>query len=309
MCYIYITRNKSWKNRGYNRMNYAYLTVDLEEWYELDYLKDYRLKETGVEVVPRIIDFLDILDDLHIKATFFVVGTQVESNCDIIRELAARGHAIGCHGLDHVVLYEKENSEFSEEIRTAKKMLEASLGFEVTGYRASCFSMERDKLELVRSAGYKYDSSKILFSQHPLYRRLDINGYEKVDDLVYIQEDFIEYEASTLRLGRLNIPVLGGGYLRALPFWAIKRLVRRYEKQQQNLLMYVHPFELTNISLPFSAEVSFKNKLRASIGRRNNLRKLHKILTLLTNEGVQFRTLSEDRLEKIKTRSRQCGTF
>ncbi len=37
-------------------MRYVYLTVDIEEWYELDYLKDYNLKNTTVEVVPQIIN-------------------------------------------------------------------------------------------------------------------------------------------------------------------------------------------------------------------------------------------------------------
>lgn len=283
-------------------MKYVYLTVDIEEWYELEYLKGYNLESTKVEVVPKIIDFLDMLDGLHIKATFFIVAGLVERDTDIIREIAARGHTIGCHGLDHILLYEKENADFLEEIKNAKSLIEAAVKCEVGGYRASCFSLERDKLELVREAGYEYDSSKILFKQHPLYRNLDLSGYEKVDDLVYQQDNFVEYETPTLQIGKFDIPISGGGYIRLFPFWMIKILIRKYEKKQKNFLLYMHPFELTDIPLPFPKEVSFMNKFRASVGRKNNLKKLRKVIMMLKKSGAEFRTLVEDRNFRIEIR-------
>ena len=45
------------------RMNRAFLTVDLEEWYHLDYLKSFRCRESGVRVLPQIFEFLDMLDE------------------------------------------------------------------------------------------------------------------------------------------------------------------------------------------------------------------------------------------------------
>ena len=51
-------------------MNRAWLTVDLEEWYHLDYLKDYPLRDSPVRVIPRIFDFLDMLDDEGVKLIF-----------------------------------------------------------------------------------------------------------------------------------------------------------------------------------------------------------------------------------------------
>lgn len=290
-------------------MKYVYLTIDIEEWYELEYLKDFSLETTGVEVVPKIIDFLDMLDELSIKATFFIIANLIEKDADIIREIAARGHAIGCHGLDHILLYEKETTSFLEEIKSAKSQLEEVTKTVVTGYRASCFSMERDKLELVRKAGYKYDSSKILFKEHPLYRNLDMSGFEKVDDLVYINDNFVEYEIPTLHIGKFDIPISGGGYLRLFPFWLIKLLIKKYEKAHENFLIYMHPFELTDTKLPFSKEVSLKNKFRASIGRKKNMRKLRKIILMLKMKGTEFRTLSNDRKIRIESRDELCRTY
>jgi polysaccharide deacetylase family protein (PEP-CTERM system associated) len=284
-------------------MKYAYLTIDIEEWYELEYLKDYDLEKMGVEVVPKIFDFLDMLDELNIKATFFIVAELMEKYTDIIRDIAIRGHAIGCHGLDHILLYEKDNVNFLEEIKKAKELIETKANCTVNGYRAACFSMERDKLELVRQAGYKYDSSKILFKQHPLYRNLDMSGYDKVDDLVYVQDGFIEYETPTLNIGKFDIPFSGGGYLRLFPFWLIKKFIKKYEKQQKNMVIYIHPFELTNISLPFPKEVGFKDKFRASVGRKNNLKKLKKVIMLLKDMGSEFKTFDEDIEIRVKMES------
>jgi hypothetical protein len=180
-------------------MKYVYLTVDLEEWYELDYLKNYKLDQS-VEVIPEIIDFLDLLDQFQIKATFFVLATALNKNTDIVKEINRRGHAIGCHGLDHELLYNKGTNQFINEVVKAKKDIEKSVDCEVNGYRASCFSMERDKLDALFHAGFQYDSSFIKFEQHTLYRNLDLKGFEQKDALVYINDGFIEYEIPTLKI-------------------------------------------------------------------------------------------------------------
>jgi polysaccharide deacetylase family protein (PEP-CTERM system associated) len=280
-------------------MRYVYLTVDIEEWYELDYLKEYNLKNTIVEVVPQIIDFLNMLDELNIKATFFIVAEIAEKNADTIREIKRRGHAIGCHGYDHCLLYEKTNEQFLAEITKAKKLIEIVAKCEVDGYRAACFSMSREKLELTRKAGFLYDSSKIRFDQHPLYRNLDLTGFEQLDDLVHRNGNFVEYEIPTLKLWKYNIPISGGGYLRLFPFFIMKRLIKMYEKSHKNFLLYVHPFELTNIKLPLPDNIGFKTKFRCLVGRKHNLRKIRKVITFLKNQGAEFRTLTYDRKNRL----------
>ena len=73
------------------RMNRAFLTVDLEEWYHLDYLKGYNCRESGVRVLPRIFDFLDMLDEEGVKVTFFCVAEIADENAGILREILRRG--------------------------------------------------------------------------------------------------------------------------------------------------------------------------------------------------------------------------
>jgi peptidoglycan/xylan/chitin deacetylase (PgdA/CDA1 family) len=44
---------------------------------------------------------LDILDEHALRATFFVLGTQMRSHPDTVAEMAARGHEVACHGFEH----------------------------------------------------------------------------------------------------------------------------------------------------------------------------------------------------------------
>ena len=44
---------------------------------------------------------LDILDTYGVKATFFVVGTNIAKNPEILKDIVARGHALGNHTYSH----------------------------------------------------------------------------------------------------------------------------------------------------------------------------------------------------------------
>lgn len=283
----------------------VYLTIDIEEWYHLDYLKEYELNKSLSKTIPQIFDFLDVLDYLNIKATFFILGEIAEENADIIKDIHDRGHEIGCHGLDHELLYNKSDDEFKEQVLNAKDILNKVIGKDVVnGYRASCFSMDRKKLEILRECGYKYDSSYISFAQHPLYGSLDLNGFDKVEDLIYINDDFLEFEIPTYKIGKYNIPISGGGYLRLFPYVLNSFLIKKYLKENNNFILYLHPFELTDVDLPLDKNINMKNRLRAQVGRKKNLKKLEKILKMLLNKGAEFGTLEEEYFSQLKKRGK-----
>jgi polysaccharide deacetylase family protein (PEP-CTERM system associated) len=282
------------ESKGAFKMKTVFLTIDIEEWYHLDYLKKYGLNNNSVETVPKIFDFLDMLDKLNIKATFFVLAELACKYADIIRDIRDRGHEIGCHGLDHELLYNKSDQEFENEVIEAKAIINRILDEDmVKGYRASCFSMDRKKLDILKKCGYTFDSSYIKFAQHPLYGHLDLGGYKKVDDLIYENDGFYEFEIPTIEIGNIYLPISGGGYLRLFPYLLTKLLLNKYSAEHENFLLYIHPFELTNIKLPLSKEISFKDKFRASVGRKRNLEKIEKLLTKLIKDGVEFKTMGQ----------------
>ena len=280
------------------RMNRAFLTVDLEEWYHLDYLKGTNCRESGVRVLPQIFDFLDMLDEEGVKVTFFCVAEIADENAGLLREILRRGHALGCHGLDHELLTNKGLGQFVDETRRAKGMIEKAAGRAVTGYRASCFTMERDKLDAIRALGFTYDSSRIRFAQHPLYRNLDLTGFTEAEDLVYVREGFSEYEIPTLEIMGYSIPISGGGYLRLFPFWLLRILLGVYARRHENFTIYVHPFELTDLPLPLPRDLGKATAFRCLVGRKGNLKKLRKVIRWLKQRGARFITLEEDRRER-----------
>lgn len=74
----------------------------------------FRIKSSGVrrkrvfltfddgpipEVTPWV---LDVLDKYGVKATFFMVGQNVERNPQLLEEVRRRGHAVGNHTLHHI---------------------------------------------------------------------------------------------------------------------------------------------------------------------------------------------------------------
>lgn len=277
-------------------MNTFFLTLDLEEWYHLDYLKSFDV-DTSVSLVPHVYSFLDTLDELGIRMTVFALVDVARENPTLIRDLVARGHEVATHGYDHELLYEKTNDQFSAELVQAKRELEDLLGQEIRGHRAACYSIDDEKLRIVRECGFAYDSSFIRFAEHPLYRTPELKGFGVVDDLVHECNGFYEFEIPTVDICGKHIPLSGGGYYRLFPWSMFLALFRRYSKSHSNFLFYVHPFELTAQGVRLPVGISMANRFRFSVGRNNNVAKLEKLLRYTMEQGYKFCTMS-DYIEK-----------
>jgi peptidoglycan/xylan/chitin deacetylase (PgdA/CDA1 family) len=61
------------------------------------------------EHTPKI---LDLLDGARVKATFFVIGRKAAEHPEIVRDIVARGHAIGVHGYAHDRLFSLRSLRF-----------------------------------------------------------------------------------------------------------------------------------------------------------------------------------------------------
>ena len=60
------------------------------------------------ETTPKV---LDLLDEAGVKATFFVIGRKVKLYPQLVRDIVARGHAVGVHGYDHDRLFSLRTPE------------------------------------------------------------------------------------------------------------------------------------------------------------------------------------------------------
>lgn len=268
-----------------------FLTLDLEEWYHLEYFQKYNPEKKPL-MVNNLTPFLDLLDKHNIKITVFVLGELIDTHKDLIKEISQKGHEIAIHGWDHNLLVSKKTTDFISEILRTKKCLESIINKPVTGYRAPCFSLNNEKLDALQKIGIKYDSSYIQFKEHPLYGALNLDDFSKIDDIVYKKGNFFEFELPTIKILSKSIPISGGGYFRLFPKLLFTTLWRKYLMKNNNFLMYIHPFELTETKINLK-DYSCINRLRFSVGRKNNLQKLDWLIKKSLKDNFKFSTISD----------------
>jgi len=267
--------------------------MDVEDWYHLDYFRGVA-RDRSASMLDGLDGYLAFLDRHAIRTTFFVLGELAERLKVPLRAMVDAGHEVASHGMFHQRPLSMTTPEFAVDLRDSKAALENVVQRPVEGYRAPCFSLDRERLEEVRKAGYGYDSSRIDFSGHPLYGTLDLDGFTTVGPGQYVLDGFHEFEVSTLALCGRRLPVSGGGYLR-IATWAVMRpLLQTYVASRAFYVLYIHPFELSR--QPNPAELSrlpYAQRLRFSIGRAGVARKLDRVVQLLRHHGFSFATFRD----------------
>jgi polysaccharide deacetylase family protein (PEP-CTERM system associated) len=238
-----------------------YLTIDVEDYYHVSAFEKvsppstWMGRESRVERNTNLV--LAILDESSVKATFFVLGWVAEHCPDLVKRIASEGHEIASHGYGHQRVCNQSRQEFREDIRRSKKILEDISGQPVLGYRAPSYSITRQTdwaFDELVDAGYQYDSS-IFPIKHDFYGIPDwprFSGYavQQGDCWVASQTHNSDKRAireipiTTLKLGRKNLPIAGGGYFRLLPYAVTHWGLQRINKQdQQPFVFYLHPWE------------------------------------------------------------------
>lgn len=73
--------------------------------------------------------YLDVLDELGVPATFFILGGRAASRPDLVREYRRRGHQIAGHGYDHTRFSKLGRRELLEQCART----ETALGGQLSG--------------------------------------------------------------------------------------------------------------------------------------------------------------------------------
>jgi len=130
---------------------------------------------------------LDVLDELNLKITFFVVGkdTESEENRKYLRMITERGHEVGNHSYHHESWLQSYSFEkIEKEIREAEEAIETVTGQRTTGFRGPGFSWSKDLLKVLESRGYRFDASTLPTFMGPLarmyyFKKSDLTKEEK----------------------------------------------------------------------------------------------------------------------------------
>lgn len=117
--------------------------------------------------LPRL---LELFDELGVKATFFVIGTDLDiaEHRTRLAEAHAAGHELASHTERHVYhLPDLDAANHRDEIIRVHDRLGDLTGIAPVGFRAPGYNIDARTLELIETLGYTYDAS--IFPCPPYY--------------------------------------------------------------------------------------------------------------------------------------------
>ena len=243
------------------------LTVDLEDWFSVEVLKDALPPETwdGQEsVVERnTIEVLNLFDRHEVKATFFVLGWIAERHPELIKEVARREHEIACHSYYHRMVSSLSPDEFRRDTDMAVEAIVNACGRIPIGYRSPTWGMQSDMtwaFDILAELGFEYDSS-IFPTRHDLYG--DLNAAQEPYPIRTTSGKII-LEIPVMTVADKRTAVAGGGWLRHRPYWFTRREIERMNGREMAMVIYFHPWELDQ-NLPEKGLLTYIRKKRGPV--------------------------------------------
>ncbi len=271
----------------------ALVSMDVEEWFHLDYIKDPSSSFTMLDGLDR---FVGLADNENIPITLFALTDLLPKLSTSFKSAIKNGHEIALHGTSHKRPLEMSLDEFEANCHKGMKIFQENLGFVPSGYRASCFSLDRDRMDILKNKlDFSYDASRMDFDAHPLYGSMDMTGFTKLAEGVYVEnkDGFVEFELPTVKFFGKSLPISGGGYLRIFPWFLLSFLIRRFIKNNPFFSIYIHPFEMSSVKPPPVAELGFLNNFRFKYNIKSVPAKMQKLIKMLKQEGYEFMTYSQ----------------
>ena len=256
------------------------LSIDYEDWHQLVRRRvgASNWDEPGPALTRQTDALLTLLDEIHARATFFVLGMAARAHPGLLDRIVAAGHEIGCHGDAHLPVHTQTPDEFGADLRAARATITELTGRTPVGYRAPAFSITKTSdwaYGVLADEGFEYDASQ---HDSPALRdraepsttaphRLDAGpngGLWEFPVAVWHTE----------RLGGIRIPVGGASYWQGLPTPVI---LRGLEKAGPLSGLYLHPNEFDpeplRAHLPNTATPKQQAHARLREAQRNGARR------------------------------------
>jgi len=207
------------------------LTFDIEDWFHTHQNRQqysgHIWNDLPSKVEANTERILEMLSELDIKATFFVLGWVAEHHPKLIKKIYSEGHEIAAHSHWHHSPRFLTPESFEKDLKLCLLTLEDITGDKITAYRAPGFNLKlKDKwaFEILAENGINVDSS------------IQLRQYQKAGPFVINigDKEIIEFPLVTTSFG---LPYSGGGYFRALP----QSLLNYFFSIHKYNLLYFHP--------------------------------------------------------------------
>lgn len=287
-----------------NSSKYFLLTIDVEDWFQVENFKPWipfsTWSERELRVEANTHRLLDLFDSITLpsdnsstvnpKATFFILGWIAEKLPNLVQEIHNRGHEVASHGFNHNLCGSESSKKLQKDLVRSKKLLEDIIGSNISGYRAPGFSVDCQVLDAVEEAGYNYDSSYNSFALNPRYGKIDFSDMKRNGISIKVDDDFYELPISNFQLRNHVLPFGGGGYFRLFPLFLFISAVKNILKNQTAYIFYLHPWEI-DPDQPRVREAGRLFKFRHYVNLDKTYRKLENLINHFKN--VKFITCNQ----------------
>lgn len=265
-------------NNKNNRLEFLF-SIDLE---------DVRMSiPDGEKYKDRLVinteKYLEFLENISSKCTFFVVGKVAQQYPDLIKRISSCGHEIACHSMRHIPLNNLSPTEFEIDIKQNLDSLYDVGSTDVKGFRAPFFSLIKSTewaYEILDKFGFEYSSS-VLPAANPLYGWPNFGNYIKE-----VKNGIIEIPITLSRLPILNIPFSGGVYFRVLPFGLIRYLIRKELKKTNYITGYFHPHDIDVDQEKFMYPGINRNRFYNKLLHYNREQVFHRLTKIVKNISI-----------------------
>lgn len=285
------------------RKKYAVFTMDVEAFTDTECISNSS-ENVSIDLLDGFDEYIKILDKYSIKSTLFTVGALAPKIADKLKSAINNGHKLALHGDEHKAPIDIPLENFKKRISEAKKNLSKLFDTEISGFRAPFFSMDNERLNVLKEIGFKYDSSNLGFSKARHTVNLDLSGFKEYGKNIFCRDNFFEFCISTHKVFGVSYPISGGGYVRLSNWEFIKGIIKQYLRKNDFYVFYLHPFELTKEKIPSFKSLKSYDKFYLKTGIKNYGKHIEELIVILKKLGftfVSFEELYEILLKSGKT--------
>ena len=150
---------------------------------------------------------LEVLAEADVRATFFLLGKEVEKHPRLARMIASAGHAVGAHSFDHRVIPEQSDAALGSDLRRCQQVIAAATGIETKLFRPPKGEVSLASIRSVCARGYRLVHWSKTFSDYDevsaaaLRRRIE-GAHVKAGDILL----FHDHNPHTVEALRAAIP-------------------------------------------------------------------------------------------------------